>query len=209
MRIAESYPGRKDGSYTLLFGDERLGSLISAVHATAIKTGNELEKLVHDRVKLVDADNLQQFFDRTLPQGIYVVPKHVLMTDRRLRFDGCPDMLCINTKDNTCTVIELKLGDNFDTKKASGEVNSLRKYAKKLDLVVAYRVSYAVCMFNAGDTETVIAGFKGRISEKEALTGRQFCELLGISYDDIVFHLRSEQKENVDFLVNKIKEITA
>lgn len=209
MKIADAYPGREDGSYTLLFGNIKLGSLISAVHATAIRMGNELERLVHDRVVLIDANNLQQFIDRTLPEGVYVIPKQVLMTDSRLRFDECPDMICVDTKANTCLVVELKLGDNFDTKKANGEVNALRRYAAKLNMAIPYRVSYAVCMFTALNTQAVIAGFKNRITDREALTGKQFCDLLGISFPDILMELQATQHENVVFLLKKIKEIEA
>ena len=44
--IADSFPGRKDGSYTLLFNDEDIGSLISAIHASSIKMGNALEDII-------------------------------------------------------------------------------------------------------------------------------------------------------------------
>ena len=56
------------------------------------------------------------------------------MLDRRLKFDQIPDTIIVNVKPNTCKIVEIKLGDNFDTKKAQGEVDHLKKYADKFQI---------------------------------------------------------------------------
>jgi hypothetical protein len=204
--IQESFPGREDGSYTLLFGDEQIGSLISAVHATAIRMGTELEHLVTELAQTIDNSNLDAFFNKTLKPGVYVIPKKT-MKDKRLRFDQQPDVIVVNVTQNSCKVIEIKLGDQFDTKKSAGEVENLKLYADKLNRATNYRVSYAICMWYAKDKAAVITGFKGTISPAEALTGAEFCQMVGISYKDINARIAQNQKANRDFLFSKVHEL--
>jgi hypothetical protein len=205
--ISESFPGRRDGNYTIIFGDEDLGSIISAVHATSIKMGNELERLVTAYANVIDRQMLDQFFNKTLKPGIYIIPKST-MSDRRLKFDQKPDVLVVNVEQNTCKIIEIKLGDNFDTKKSQGEVDNLKGYAEKLDKATTYRVSFAICMWFAPDKSAVINGFKGTITANQSLTGAEFCEMVHIDYHNINMQISMHQQANRDFLFSKISEIS-
>jgi len=201
--ISESFPGRRDGNYSIIFGDEDIGSLISAVHATSIKMGTELERIIVELAKTIEGDQIDAFFNKTLKPGIYIIPKKTML-DRRLRFDQSPDVLVVNVDKNTCKIIEIKLGDNFDTKKSSGEVNNLKLYADKLNRATTYRVSYAICMWYAKDKQAVVIGFKGTISTLEALTGSDFCAMVGIDYDAINKRIASHQERNREFLFDQI-----
>lgn len=205
--ISESFPGRRDGNYTIIFGDEDLGSIISAVHATSIKMGNELERLITAYANVIDRQTLDQFFNKTLKPGIYIIPKST-MSDRRLKFDQKPDVLVVNVDQNTCKIIEIKLGDNFDTKKSQGEVDNLTAYADKLNMATTYRVSFAICMWFAPDKAAVINGFKGTITANQALTGAEFCEMVHIDYHKVNMQISMHQRANREFLFGKISEIS-
>jgi hypothetical protein len=206
VNISDSYPGRKDGNYTTIFGDEDIGSLISTIHATSIKMGTELEHIILSLSNVIDETKLEDFFKKTLEPGIYIIPKKTML-DRRLKFDQIPDTIVVNVKPNTCKIVEIKLGDNFDTKKSQGEVDHLKKYAEKLDRATTYRVSWAVCMWYAKDKTAIITGFKGTITENEALTGEEFCELVNINYQEINTKIASDQETNREYLFNKIRLI--
>jgi hypothetical protein len=86
--------------------------------------------------------------------------------------------------DRKCYVIELKDGDNFDTKKSSGEVEHLKIYKEALaaKLTFGWLAEIRVCCFNQDDPKRIVAGFKGRISLKEAMTGRELWRLFGFYY---------------------------
>ena len=204
--IQESYPGREDGSYTLLFGDEQIGSLISAVHATSIRMGTELEHLITELAQTIDSSNLEAFFNKTLLPGVYVLPKKT-MRDKRLRFDQQPDIIVVNVTQNSCKIIEIKLGNQFDTKKSAGEVENLKRYADKLNRATTYRVSYAICMWNAKTKAEVVIGFKNTISPAEALTGAEFCQMVGIAYGAINDRIAQNQAANRLFLFQKVHEL--
>ena len=206
VNISDSYPGRKDGNYTTIFGDEDIGSLISAVHATSIKMGTELEHIILSLSNVIDETKIDAFFNKTLEPGIYIISKRML-SHKRLNFDQKPDALVVNVKPNTCKIVEIKLGDNFDTKKSHGEVDNLKRYADKLDRETTYRVSWAVCMWYAKNKTSIITGFKGTITETQALTGLEFCELVNINYKTICDKIASDQETNREYIFNKIRVI--
>ncbi len=104
---------------------------------------------------------------------------------------------------------ELKDGDTFDTKKSSGEVDSLNHFAKGLGQQLGYEASYSICSFNQTSVEAIVKGTKGRFRTDQVLTGRQFCELIGIDYDELVKSRLVEQQENLDYLLNEMLAIPA
>ena len=55
-------------------------------------------------------------------------------------------------------------------------------------------------------------GLKQKFTEDEILTGREFCDLFEINYDDIINKRNQDQKDNFDYFVQellKIEEIKA
>jgi hypothetical protein len=205
--IKNSFPGRRDGNYSTIFGDDDIGSLISAVHATSIAMGNDLEHIVIEFANIIDETLIDAFFDKTLKPGIYVIPKRMFSLDKRLKFDQKPDVLVVNVVQNTCKVIEIKLGDNFDTKKSQGEVQNLKAYADKLDKATTYRVSIGVCMWYAKDRSAVVKGFKNAITEREALTGLEFCNMTNMDYEMVNARISMHKQLNREFLFEKVTSI--
>jgi len=208
--IKNNHPGRRDGNYTRVFGDAEMGSLISAIHGTSISMGRVLEEIIRGMAPDVGNEEIpmDDFFDKIISPGIYIISKKG-MTDSRLKFDHKADMVVINVVKNSLLVLEVKLGDNFDTKKTHGEVISLKEYSESLKCAIkSYRVSWAVCFWFADNKASIVKGFKGKITEKEALTGREFCNLINISFDEVNRRLYEEHQEaNREFVFDTMGEI--
>lgn len=81
------------------------------------------------------------------------------------------------------SIIELKDGDTFDTKKASGELESMSSFAGWISRKIGYDASYFFCSFNQDDKEAIVRGAKGRFGIEHAMTGRELCDILTIDYD--------------------------
>jgi len=207
--IENCNPVTTSGSYARLFGDTKIGKLITKIQSASITMGNDLEKQIlkfaAERGAIITDDNINDFFNHTLPDGVFIIPKSI--RDRRLKFSQKPDIIVVSVQKNTCKVIEIKLGDNFDTKKSSGEKEHLESYARKLDQTAGYRVSFAVCMFFADNKQAIIKGFKGMITEHEAITGRELCNLVGIDYNKISDTISTDQTENRLFLMRTMLNI--
>ena len=104
-----------------------------------------------------------------------------------------------------CYIIELKDGDAFDTKKAAGERESMHRFVSVIAPVVRFTITVHFCCFNQDDRQAIVDGFKRRITLEEAMTGREFCTLLDIDYDEIV-RLRQENqvvnfRDFIDYLL--------
>lgn len=203
------------GAYARLLGDEQLGQLISWIHAASISAGNELEAIISKHANCMTADQLDPLFMNQLPGGPYLMTKRLLRTEvtPRLGLSKAiePDFVMVIIVGKHCYVIELKDGDNFDTKKAAGEVANLDIYREALHnkFLFGWIVEKRVCCFNQDDPKRIVAGFKGRIALKEAMTGREFCRLLGISYEAILAERREDQVKNREFVVERLHEILA
>lgn len=216
-RISERRPGREDGGFTRTFGDAGLGALLSMTHATSISAGTELEKQIQSlHANLMTAEQLGQFLKNALPNGKYVMAKDLIRKHLKPIINSShePDFIVIVVDGEKVFVVEVKDGDAFDTKKAAGEVASVRAFAASLHsfllgINLAYSVEAKICCFNQEDKDRIVAGLKGRITRREAMTGREFCALIGISYDTIRRQRETDQLCNLDFFVASMLEIPA
>ena len=195
--------GRTDGGYTRVFGDPQLGSLISRVHGTSIAAGNELEKLIIERSNIIeDVDGFLQ--QDIYPEGAFVATKAAIKKCKTIdAVSAEPDFVVFwrRGKQQNCYVIELKDGDAFDTKKAAGERESMHRFVNVIAPVVRFTITVHFCCFNQDDRQAVIDGFKRKITLEEAMTGREFCTLLNIDYDEIVNFRHKHQIVNLrDFI---------
>jgi hypothetical protein len=77
MALIQAGSGRSDGGYTRVVGDPLLGKLLSRIQSAVIRSGNELEKLVSERV--CSLDDVDSFLALDIyPEGIFLAPKKVL-----------------------------------------------------------------------------------------------------------------------------------
>lgn len=210
-KIENSKKGREDGGYTRLFGNKQLGALISQVHAASISAGNELETLVQSNSCVIEEQQLADLFKGNLDEGTFLIPKSILkkrvtdqigLRDKKIE----PDFLLLVVSETICYVVELKDGDSFDTKKSEGEVTNLKTYAEALGRKLPYPwiVHWRVCMFNQCDKEAIVRGFKNRIERAQAMTGEEFCCLLGISYDALTRKRVADQEPNLTYFVHQL-----
>ena len=96
MALVRNAKGRKVGSgYSRLFGDNRLGHLMSRVQGAVITSGTELEKLIKGKVTLID--DLDSFLQQEIMQeGIFVADKDKVKKCSTLDFAGAePDFIIL------------------------------------------------------------------------------------------------------------------
>jgi len=212
MKIKDTKPGRKDGAYTRLLGNEELGALISRVHSASISSGLELEKLIlakSDLFLVQTAEEMESLLlnGEKFDKKTYLIPKKVVKKSK-FKSEHEPDYLILKKATKTLFITELKDGDSFDTKKSAGEAESLRKFKNHISENVPYKTLILVCCFNQTSKEKILQGFKQKIKPEEAFTGQEFCKLIGIDYQAIIEERKvQDQKENIRFFCEELLKI--
>ncbi len=203
--------GRTDGNsgYTRVLGDSALGALISRIQAATISAGSELERIITASVDSVD--DLDSFLEQEImAEGVLIATKKQVKKSTVMATSAVePDFVVFRRRrgKQVCYVIELKDGDTFDTKKVAGEYASLQSFVNENGKNVQYRMQIHVVSFNQDDIDAIYDGFKRKIPKVELMTGRQFCELLEISYDDIVSQRKVDAEDNFDHFLTELLSI--
>jgi hypothetical protein len=183
--------------YERLFGNRQLGMLMSKIQSAVISTGNELEEILASHIKN--------------PKGISI---QKINKENRV-FKGIKDghdiiIDCVVEKDRKFMLIEIKDGDTFDTKKVAGEVESLllaKKHLIKTHKLKEQDVSVYYCSFNATSHEQIEIGAKSLLPKNSAMTGKEFCKLVGLDFDKIVQERKKQQPENLNYFIEELKKI--
>jgi len=201
MALISNAKGRGENGtpsgYERLFGNRQLGLLMSKVQSAVISTGNELEKTIADEITDTKGISIQKINkENRVFKGIK--DGHDIIID------------CVVEKEGKIKLIEIKDGDTFDTKKVAGEVASL--ITAKAHLIKSHnlkeeQVSIHYCSFNATSHEQIEKGAKGLLPKDSAMTGREFCKMIGLDFDKIVEGRKSDQKENLDYFIGELKKI--
>lgn len=201
--------GRGDGgSYARIFDNVQLGLLISKIQATSIRNGNELEKLIVQNSHQIE--NLDDFIKRCqkVSYGVYLCPKKTLKKSQFANGQE-PDMLVFIIGDTyLCKIIELKDGDNFDTKKAKGEKEALIRFRNHLAHSIPFETEYYICCFNQNNKETIFQGFKKEFEKDEILTGRELCRVLNIDFDNLVNYRKEDAEDNFIYFLEELLKIS-
>jgi hypothetical protein len=185
-KISET-EGRRDANsgYGRLLGNQQVGQLISRLHATVIRTGNELEHVIEDATP----SHLKATLEAVLSgQGRLFASDIQAVFQARMPGTGdhsgsSTDVVVFDHPNRQVLVIELKDGDTFDTKKSSGELDSMTRFATWIEGQTGYSATFYFCSFNQDDKEAIVRGAKGRFDTTHAMTGRELCVLLSIDYD--------------------------
>lgn len=204
-KIRDTRRGRKDGGYSRLFGDQDLGALFSQIHATSIRAGTELERLIETKATVLD--DIEGFVKGKLQDGTYLITKSMMKSHKILKGTKEPDFLIATSKDNTCLIVEVKDGDTFDTKKAAGEKKHLKEYQTHLSTQIPYKTKIYVCCFNQEDKQAIHEGFKGEFSIEEIMTGSEFCRLIDLNKQDVIDIRKEHQDDNMMYLKEKLTEL--
>jgi hypothetical protein len=212
-RLRERQTRNTSKAYSRVFGNEQLGRLISRVHATSIANGNELEKIINELIKKDSRviDDFDKFImsKNIMPDNVYLIPKTILKKSEIIDCTKQPDfvILKIENYERHCFIIELKDGDNFDTKKSAGEKMLLQTFEKYISTKIQYTTSIHICCFNQSDKNKIITGFKNKINENEAMTGEEFCKLLKINYLNIIDNRKTDQLDNLECFIEELLNI--
>lgn len=212
MALIENAKGRRENQtpsgYTRIFGLKTLGNLMSRIQGAVISSGNELEKLIWARVNQIS--DLDAFLDKTLSDGddkIFVAIKKQIKKSKKIHSKYEPDFLGFNPHQRKLYIIEVKDGDQFDTKKSSGEHTTLHNFRDDISSELAYSTSIHICCFNARTKAEIHAGLKGKFSLEEILTGKELCELFSIDYDEICKIRTADQQTNLEYFIKEILKI--
>lgn len=210
MLIKESFPGRKDGGYTRLFNNEEIGSLLSAIQASVIRSGNNLQNIIEIHSQHLTDIDFETFVFGNLLNGKYLFTSNLIKNKLKVHIKCShePDFVYVVICDKDCYIIEIKDGDTFDTKKSAGEVKHMREFAECFsNTFIDYNVKIRYCMFNQDNKKSIVDGLKKNITVEEAMTGKELCDLLGISYSSIIEQRKKSAPENIDFFVSKLLDI--
>lgn len=208
-RLRDAKPKNTSGSYERLFGNSALGELASKVQSAVISSGSELEAMIADLVPNIS--DLDAFLrQEIMPDGVLLARKRQIKRSNILDFSGSePDFMVFKRRGGkqACHIVELKDGHVFDTKKASAERQAMHGFIERNAQHIQYRFRAHFCAFNQEDRQTIWDGFKRRIALDEAMTGREFCDLLEIDYDAIVEVRRLDGPDNIEFLLSELVRI--
>jgi hypothetical protein len=212
MALIENAKGRRadqsPSGYTRLFGVPALGNLISRIQAAVISSGSELEQLIWDRV--VQIGDLDYFLKTTLhseEDRVFLARKQQIKTCKTIGSEYEPDFLAFHPFTRNCYIVEVKDGDQFDTKKAAGERQMLGNFRADISHSVPYMTRIYLCSFNSPTKEEVYRGLKRKFQMTELITGRELCDLFRIDYDSIVEHRQKDQRGNLEYIAHELLAI--
>ena len=212
-------PGRpfeKGGgaAYMRCFGNEELSILLSRVQSLIIRSGFELENLITAALGESLIQDLDAFLsDQIMQPGVKVATKKVIKAAQRVTGNNIePDFIVFERTLTTqqCYVVELKDGHEFDTKSSAKERANLVDFLElNADVLKYYQQHGKICGFNANTREEIQQGFKGMVAIEETMTGREFCDLLGIDYQAIADVRANDRQANFEYLVENLLSIEA
>ena len=208
-RLRNAKPKNSSGSCERLFDNDALGALASKIHSAVISSGSELEARIAASVQnILDLDAFLK--QEIMSEGVLLARKRQIKRSETLDFSGSePDFMVFKRRGGvqTCHIVELKDGHVFDTKKAGAERQAMHGFIERNAQHIQYRFQAHFCAFNQDDRHAIWDGFKRRIALKEAMTGREFCDLLEIDYDSVVEARRADGSDNVEFLLSELVKI--
>lgn len=211
-KIKNAHPKQSGGGYERLVGNQAMADIFTKAQSTIISNGTELEKIISARAKLID--DLDEFIDMcdngTISDGSYLCTKKVVKASKYKLERHEPDFVAftLNRAKNICYVVELKDGDAFDTKKSLAEKEMLQAFVNHFAPLIPFRTKYYICCFNQLDKAKIVAGFKNAFSIDEVMTGKEFCDILGIDYNTILDLRKNDILDNFAYVVEKMSEIS-
>ncbi len=207
-KIRNSKPKKTSGGYERLLGNKELASIFTKAQSTVISNGTELEKIIAQRARKIE--NLDEFMDSVnsgkMEYGVFLCTKKVVKKSKYEYKEKEPDFLIFSIKPEgkVAHVVELKDGDTFDTKKSLSEMESLREFKLNLGSKIEFRVDYKICAFNQLDKEEIVSGFKNKFSIDDVWTGKEFCDVLGIDYDEIINQRQDDTIDNYSYVIDAL-----
>lgn len=212
-KICNAKVKSSSGGYNRVFDNSEIGRLMAKVQSTVISNGNELEKIILSKTQNVT--NLDTYIDNYnnggIGNGVYVCTKRILKKSS-YKLDGNePDFLIFVIKDHErqCKIVELKDGDAFDTKKALGEQEHLETFNQHIGSRIPFVSDYYICSFNQTSKDEIVRGFKNAFEISHVMTGEELCNILNISYNEIIEERKNDAQANIEYFYNQFMSIPA
>ena len=144
-----------------------------------------------------------------MSHGVYLCTKKVIKKSNYKLEGHEPDFIIfiVQSEGKVAHIIELKDGDTFDTKKSAGEKESLKVFKMHLGSMIEFRTDYKICTFNQLNKEKIVAGFKNQFTLDEVWTGKYFCDVLYINYEEIINQRRDDTIDNYLFVIEALAEM--
>jgi len=202
----------KKSGYFGIFGDEQLADLFRKVQSTAIRNGNELQKIIFDEVtftKFGESVSLDKVMEMINSGQNFYIPNFKISKSQfesaTIKLEGKKniDVDAIFFNDGILYIIEYKQGDNLDTKKSQSEVESLYKISKFFQY---YNVvtSPKLVMWICDDVKN--SSIKTTEHKDYLITGSEISEVLGISFDKVQQIRNSDQLDNIEFIKKEFEK---
>ena len=195
-------------SYSDVFGNEEVGALVTRIHSASIRGGHDIERLIIARARTVNGD-LDEYLETcsSAPQPVLATSQQVRKSKTLTTRGGKrpPDFIVFSGK--SCYAVEMKVGADFDTKKSESELARLAEFVSDNAPKLTFKVTERLCSFTSDSKQRIVDGLKGRFRLDQVMTGREFCELVDVDYDDVIKEWRRHQKENLEYLVETLLSI--
>ena len=201
-------PLEKSG-YLRMLGHRPSARFIQKAHSCCIRNGNELEDLIYEFSKMPKNTRVKY------EQRTFYKQKHGLIVKCRIGKENFHSEKGINPdvvvfKDDIVYVCEIKDGQNFDTKKSTGEIDKLLVATQFLEKNDPFKRKHIpkIVLWNCDNLGE--SSFKDkRAKEKDMLiTGKQFASLTEIDYDGLNDRRkRQDQKANRKYVYHQSRAI--
>jgi hypothetical protein len=204
---------KKSGYYAVL-GNEELADLLRKGQSTTIRNGNELEDIIANQVSFnkVCSINFEDLLNKinTNPTENFYISKFSLkkevLVDNGIELKGKKSISIdgLLYKDSVLYIIEYKDGDNLDTKKSQGEIESLSKISKLFTLFGIDNCPKLV-LWRCDDVKN--SSIKTTEHREYLTTGLDVSDILDISFTDIQEIRNRDQADNVLYFTEQVCKI--
>ena len=204
---------KKSGYYAVL-GNEGLADLLRKGQSTTIRNGNELEDIIasqvtFNKVASISFEKLLNMIKTNPTENFYISKfslKKEVLTNNGIELKGKKSISIdgLLYKDEVLYIIEYKDGDNLDTKKSQGEVESLSKISELFTLFGIDNLPKLV-LWRCDDIKN--SSIKTTEHREYLTTGLDVTDILDISFTDIQEIRNKDQEDNVLYFTEQVCKI--
>jgi len=195
---------KKSGYYRLV-GNVEIARVFRQIHSTVIKNGNELEKLIYDHAAINNAMENVPLLKALKQKNAFVVKckinKEFTGNKKGIHLDA------LLIKKDKLFAIEIKDGENFDTKKSSGEVHKLKKAAEIIERLDFFDrpCEPIIVLWNCDDLET--SSFKDKEGQRMLMRGKEFSKMIDLDYENFNQIRKHDRHANEEYILNCMENI--
>ena len=218
--MPQTRKGRKDiensGYFRLLASSENdeialeLASILSENQSKVISNGNMLDSQIIPNPKF-NPNNVKSKVKSTHLDSENCIGHYahlsIMQEDCKSINKKCIQLDYAVIDETSVCIFEIKDGDNFDTKKSEGEVESLNKAIEYFAKLFPNKtISSHVVLWNARDKSKT--SFKAKnIPNDFIMLGKEFCKKYNIDWDAITKHRMSLAEANKECIIKRFQEV--